>query len=162
MKAGIAVADAGPLHYFALLGHFDLLGQIFDEIIVPAAVRRELLHQNTPPAVRGCINKQYSWLTFHLELTDSPHLPAHAGELEAIQIAKTLQAKTVLMDDSYARQLADNDGLIVIGTIGLLEMASAMKLIDLEDAFRRLQETNAFVSQKIITEALDRDKQRKK
>ena len=49
----IAVADTSPLCYLILISEVDLLRKLFSEVVVPAAVMTELLHEDAPEAVRG-------------------------------------------------------------------------------------------------------------
>ena len=44
MSANIVVADAGPLHYLVLIDCAEILGSLFDHVLVPFAVRDELIH----------------------------------------------------------------------------------------------------------------------
>ena len=46
------VSDTSPLCYSVLLGKADLLGDLFENVHVPAAVLAELLDPRAPEAVR--------------------------------------------------------------------------------------------------------------
>jgi predicted nucleic acid-binding protein len=48
----LVVADTGPIHYLVQIGHIDILARLFDQVIIPQAVLRELLHGSTPATVR--------------------------------------------------------------------------------------------------------------
>ena len=39
----LVIADTSPLNYLVWIGHIDLLPQIYDRVLIPSAVRRELL-----------------------------------------------------------------------------------------------------------------------
>jgi predicted nucleic acid-binding protein len=88
-------------------------------------------------------------------------LDLDAGELEAICLAQEIKAAAVLMDDRAGRNAAIHCGLAVIGTIGLLEQASARGLLDLPQVMERLRQTNARLDPDLIRGALERDKARK-
>jgi len=47
-----AVADTTPICYLILIGEIDLLPNLFHQVLVPAAVIGELLHEDAPDAVR--------------------------------------------------------------------------------------------------------------
>jgi len=50
----IAVADTSPLCYLILINEVDLLRKLFSEVVVPAAVITELLHEDAGDrVVRG-------------------------------------------------------------------------------------------------------------
>jgi predicted nucleic acid-binding protein len=161
MKAGRVVADAGPLHYLALIGDFDLLGKIFDEVIVPDAVRKELLHKNAPTVVSIWFQRNPAWLKFTV-LSNVPISSLHPGEREVIYAATSMKINAVLIDERHGRRAATQAGLTAIGTVGFLEMASVLELIDFESAIRRLQNTNAFISAGVIQEAIKRNRARKR
>ncbi len=65
------------------------------------------------------------------------------------------------MDDLDGRVAARRLGLTVVGTIGLLERMSEMRLIELSTAISRLRRTNFFVSPELLNAALERDRQRR-
>jgi len=48
----IVVADTGPIHYLVLSGHIGLLNQLYGEVVIPEAVRKELSHPSAPPEIR--------------------------------------------------------------------------------------------------------------
>jgi predicted nucleic acid-binding protein len=80
-----------------------------------------------------------------------------AGETEAIMLAKELNADLVLIDDRKARIAALELGLVVAGTINVLEAGSKRGLVELADAFRKLTETNFRISPKLLAEILKRN-----
>jgi predicted nucleic acid-binding protein len=57
MSANIVVADAGPLHYLVLIDCAELLATLFDHVLIPFAVRDELIHPGTPQKVRDWVLK---------------------------------------------------------------------------------------------------------
>ncbi len=53
----IAVADTSPLCYLILIGEIELLPRLFAHVLLPEAVRAELLHADAPAAVRAWASK---------------------------------------------------------------------------------------------------------
>lgn len=51
----IVVSDTSPINYLVLIGLQDLLPDLFDRILIPEAVRRELQAEGTPEPVRQFI-----------------------------------------------------------------------------------------------------------
>jgi len=49
----IVVADTSPLNYLVLIGCIDILPQLHQKVLIPSAVRRELLSVSAPPEVRA-------------------------------------------------------------------------------------------------------------
>jgi len=66
------------------------------------------------------------------------------------------------MDDLDGRAAARRLGVIVIGTIGILERMAELRLMELSKTISRLQRTNFFVSPELLSAALERDRQRHK
>ena len=64
------------------------------------------------------------------------------------------------MDDLDGRAAARQLGLLVIGTIGLLERAAEKELIELPKAIAKLRQTNIFISDSLFNDALERERQR--
>jgi predicted nucleic acid-binding protein len=67
------------------------------------------------------------------------------ADVDAISLARECRA-VLLMDDRRARQAAALVGVTTIGTVGLLEAASARGILALPEAFERLRQTNIFLT----------------
>src|SRR5438067_1253926 len=146
----LVVADTGPLNYLVLIGEVELLPRLFEKIFVPTAVRNELTKPRTPEAVRRWIAEPPSWLEIHPDpardaAADSTALDR--GERAAIALALSLKAEIVLMDDQDGVAVARGNGLTVMGTLGILDLAARRELIDLAEAFERLKVTNFYYRQ---------------
>jgi predicted nucleic acid-binding protein len=61
------------------------------------------------------------------------------GEREAIALALELHADVLLLDDKKARRIAQEQGVSVAGTLGLLKVAHDRGLIEMPDAIHRLR-----------------------
>ena len=142
MPTGV-VADTGPLRYLILIGQIDVLPQLFGAVAVPASVAGELRHSGAPVAVRAWATTPPPWLSVH----DDPAIPLSLCELDpgeraAIALAHALGAGLLLLDDRRGALAARQDGLRVIGTIGMLIDAARQKLLELDVAFEALRATN--------------------
>ena len=51
----LVVADTSPINYLILIGHIDILPALFDKVILPGTVKRELAHPKAPLAVQSRI-----------------------------------------------------------------------------------------------------------
>jgi predicted nucleic acid-binding protein len=142
----VVVADATPLHYLILIGAVQVLPRIFEKIHVPIEVRDELSCEATPPAVRTWMQQSPQWV----EITAAPLVAPgdsslealDSGECAAIVLAESIGADLLLIDDRRGATLAQRRGLAVTGTLGVLDLGSREGLLDLRDAFARLQKTN--------------------
>ena len=159
--SSIVVADAGPLHYLVLIDGADILGKLFDRVLIPVAVRDELRHGSAPSKVLAWINSPKPWLSVETVPHSQPISGLHQGEAEALQLALQTKASGVLMDDLDGRAAARRLGLTVIGTLGLLERAAEKGLVELPQAVARLRATSFFVSEELLEAALERDRQRR-
>lgn len=73
-----------------------------------------------------------------------------SGEREAISLAIEVGARTVIIDDEAARDVARELGLPVIGTAGILVVAKERKLIhDVKTHLDALKASRFFLSQHV-------------
>jgi len=157
----VVVSDTSPLHYLILCGVQSVLPALFQKVVIPPTVFRELQQPNTPSAVREWANALPPWVAVQTPKLITLDLDVDAGELEAICLAQEIKAAAILMDDRAGRNAAMHCGLAVIGTIGLLEQAAAGGLLELPQVMERLRQTNARLDAALIRGALERDKARK-
>jgi predicted nucleic acid-binding protein len=158
------VADTSLFNYLILIDQIPLLPALYGRIIIPPAVLyEELLHSSSPSSVRAWATSLPAWLDVRQVAgasdADLQHL--ERGEQEAIALAQELQADLLLMDDKDGRQAAEQHGLTVFGTLGVLEHSAEQGLVNLSEVLRRLLETNFYASARIIQELLARDAARK-
>jgi predicted nucleic acid-binding protein len=142
----VVVADATPLHYLILIGAIPLVPRLFEKIHVPIEVRDELICEATPSPVRTWMQQPPEWLEILpapiVDSQDSSLAGLDPGERAAIVLAESIRADLLLIDDRAGAMLAQQRGLAVTGTLGVLDLASRAGLLHLQDAFARLQKTN--------------------
>lgn len=156
------VSDTSPLHYLILCGEEKILPRLFDRVMIPPTVFRELQQANTPALIRAWAESLPAWCSVQAPKEMNLKLQIDAGELEALCLAKEIHAAAVLMDDRAGRIAAVQCGLAVVGTIGLFEAAAMRGWIDLARAVAKLRTTNARLNSALIEAALARDAARKK
>ena len=109
--------NASPLIALAQIGRLDLLPRLFDELLAPPAVVREVSSTVVRP----------DWLIERALAREVPPSIAHAnldaGERDAIALAIEQGTVSVMLDDRRARRLAESLGIPVIGTVGVLALA---------------------------------------
>ena len=140
----LVIADTSPVNYLILTGRIEILPQLFEKTILPAAVAAELASSRAPLPVRQWISNPPHWL----EIRSIPSVEADAvlanidsGERAAIQLACALNADLVLMDDRKGVYAAERKGLVVTGTLGVLDIAAERGLIEFTAAVRELETT---------------------
>ena len=150
----IVVADTSPLIALVNIEQVTVLQQLFQEIVIPPAVASELGDSRRPIPVRNFIGAPPSWLRIQEpdRMESLPNL--HRGEIEAISLARQLQARLVLIDERGAAAAARGLGLNVVGTVGVLERAAENGLLNLREAFLRLRRTDFWVSERLLNERL--------
>jgi predicted nucleic acid-binding protein len=106
------------------VGQSDLLAQLFGEVIIPPAVQAELsrTHSCLPPWLRIQPVRNLAEAARLFEVVDM-------GEAEAIALAKELQSDWLLMDERKGRCLATQEGLSIIGLVGVVLLAKKRSLI---------------------------------
>src|SRR4051812_34844165 len=134
----IVVSDTTPINYLILIGYPDLLGELFHQVVLPTAVFRELQSPQSPEQIGKWCAFMPSWC----RVESVASVPAElmylgSGEREAIALAEQLHAEVVLIDETRGRRVARQRGLLITGTIGVLDKASATGLIDIAEAVDR-------------------------
>jgi predicted nucleic acid-binding protein len=158
------VADTSPFNYLILIDQIALLPALYRRIIVPPAVLyEEPLHFDSPPPVRAWAASLPPWLDDRQVsgALDANLQHLERGEQEAITLARELRVVLLLMDDKDGRQAAEQRGLTVFGTLGVLERGAEQGLVDMPEVLTRLLATNFCASARVIQELLARDAARK-
>ena len=128
-----AVSNSSPLILYAAIGHLDLLRRVYDEITVPPAVWREVVAAGAGRAGSAEV-KTASWIRQRPPPAPGPPFQAlstlDAGEAEAIVLAMSLvPPAAILLDDRRARRIAQEAGLAVTGTAGVLVLAKQLGIV---------------------------------
>ena len=161
----LVIADTGPLNYLILIGHIDLLPVLFEKVVLPATVQSELTSGKAPPFVRDWIASLPAWVEVRespLSQTEDASLKGiDAGEKAAIQLAVSLHADLLLMDDRKGVHAAQRKGLRVTGTLGILDLAAQRGLADFAQAVNQLRLTNFRVPQALLDALLEKHEENK-
>ncbi len=144
----IVIADTSPINYLILIEQIDVLAKLYGTVIIPVAVREELLRPRAPTAVRSWIEHLPYWIEVRSSTatSDAAILKLDPGEREAILLAEELTATYLIIDEFAGRSEAIRRGLPVIGTIGVLRDAARAGLLDIHVAIVRLQATSFHLS----------------
>ncbi|MFQ5668359.1 MAG: DUF3368 domain-containing protein [Candidatus Binatia bacterium] len=110
----IVVSDTSPITSLAGVEKLEILRALFDNVLIPPAVFRELEDRVALPdwiEVRNV--REQAMVTHLLAELDS-------GEAEALALARELKADRVLIDERHGRDVAERLGLRYIGVLGVL------------------------------------------
>ena len=120
----IVVSDTSPLTALLTVVEAELLPQLFSEVIVPEAVHNELLrhHARLPDWLHVVSVRDTAQAAKYSQLVDK-------GEAEAIELALELHADRLLIDERKGRKLALQEGVAVIGLLGVVLLAKRKALI---------------------------------
>lgn len=153
------IADTTPIHYLILIDEIEILRELFEQIIIPEAVFRELQHKRAPKKIQTWIASPPHWLLINAP-SQSLHEIGHElgmGEREVIALAIELQADAVLIDDRRATREALKRNLPVLPTLSILAKAAEQERLDLVSAIHRLlKETNFYVAMDVVDRLLSR------
>lgn len=142
-----AVSDAGPLIHLAEIDSLELL-TAFDTLLVPETVLEEITAGGVPD---GVSNLSYE----PIEVDDSGVVSntLDDGERAAIVLAKR-EGIALLTDDLAAREMADDAGIKVRGSIGVIAVGHGYGLLDRDEAAERMRslqrETSLFVTGAVV------------
>jgi predicted nucleic acid-binding protein len=142
----VVVADTGPIHYLVLIGETEILFRLFAKVLIPEAIRDELLHPEAPEPVCNWAAAPPNWLdmraTPEADDTDPILMRLDRGERAALALAKAARADLLLIDDREAVAAVRGKGFAVTGTLGVLDLAARRGLINLAAVVARLKATN--------------------
>ena len=123
----IVVSNTTPLISLLKINRLDLLEKLFSTVHIPRGVFDELNAKNEfqdeAEQIRNC-----DFIQIHDVNAQAVNILRKAtkldlGESEAIVLADTLNADLTILDDGNARRIAELEGMIITGTIGVLGKA---------------------------------------
>jgi len=152
----IVVADTSPINYLILIKEIEILPRLYGKVVIPQTVREELLHPVAAEIVRTWTGQAPAWLEIRTPAkSPDPSLARlDPGERDAIMLAAELHADQLIVDDREGRRLAEERGITVIGTLGVLKEAATKGLLDLRDCVTRLQTTTFYVAPEVLRNLL--------
>jgi len=138
----IVVADTSPLNYLVRSGFAWVLPELFGRVLIPNAVRSELMHARAPVEVRDFAACPPSWLECVEVISDFEGFGRQlgAGEREAIILALEISADVILIDDLAGRVEATARGISARGTLAVLLQAGIRGDLDFRVALARIKD----------------------
>jgi predicted nucleic acid-binding protein len=126
-SSGPVVSNTTPLIVLTGVGLLDLLPALDGAVTIPETVRAEY-HARSDPA-RPVLDT-LAWITVAPVEPDEVLLATlDRGEAAAIVLAVQLGARAVLLDERRGRRVAQERGLPVVGTLGVLLAAKQVGLL---------------------------------
>lgn len=109
-----AVCNTNPLILLAKIHRLDLLPQLYDEVLIPAAVLEELAVRRGQEVrqVRALLRRrQLQVRTVTKRMLKGIPAEMGAGERESLALALESEADLVILDDRQGRRIAREKGL---------------------------------------------------
>lgn len=125
------VANSTPIIVLGSIGRTRLLRDVYGEVSIPEAVRREVLAKRDDAS--RILESSPAWV--NVEIAPAPddlslmRARLHAGEVEAIMLARSTGADLVILDDNAAKKVAKHLGIPVTGMLGILVRAKRLGLL---------------------------------
>lgn len=140
-----AVSDSACLIGLERIGRSEILADSFETVFIPPAVERELGYKLDWLLVRPVQNAAFV-KTLRTQLGE--------GESEAMALAVEFDELLVL-DDKKARRIAQQIGIKIIGTVGVLLRAKAKGVIsEVKSILDELNAVDFRISPKLYQQAL--------
>ena len=147
----MTVSNATTLITFARTGQLELLRQGVKRLVIPEAVYEDVVVKGAgKPGAEEV--KTADWIEVRA-VTDRRRVEElqqvlGKGESEAIVLAKAMAATLVILDDRRARELAQQEGLTIVGTLGLLKrLKEDGKLTALKPLFDSLKAAGFYMGE---------------
>lgn len=157
----IIVSNTTPLIGLAILRRIELLRVLFSEVYLPRGVHEEIAVKGIGRVGSREIAEAVAAGWGHVEEAANGatlatlKIDLDEGEAEAIALALTRNADLLLMDERKGRAKAKALGLHVVGTIGVLLIASAQGIvIDLAADLKSLRSNGFRISDGLLERIL--------
>lgn len=158
----IVVSDTTPLISLMKIGQLELIYQLFGEIQIPEAVFEELV-SNKRFLEESRQIQECSYIR-KVKVTDFKSVDLlrrstalDAGESEAIILSDSVKADLLLMDEIKGRRIAQQMGISLMGTIGMLIVAYNDRLLSKEEILSCvsiLKNTGRHISDKLYDQLM--------
>lgn len=128
------VTNSTPLIELSKINRLELLQEVYNSIYIPEEVYTEVVVNGIGKP--GAVEVEAAGWIFCQSVTSKDHVfilhnqtSIDLGECGAIVLAQEIGADRIIIDDRVARQVAIAKGLSIIGTVGVLRVAKAKRII---------------------------------
>lgn len=154
----VVVSDASPLINLARAGQFNLLSVFYVRIVIPQAVYDEVVTRGAGRDGSREVQSA-SWIEVQTPQDELAVRTLTAelgrGEAAAIVLSQELGASLLLIDEIRGRRIAQQLGLQVRGTLGILARARREKrILSLREVLDRLRARGTWIEQELYEEVL--------
>lgn len=130
--SSLVVSNTTPLIALDACNQLDLLPSLYTRIIVPTEVVHELARGGATGLPSGLTYNHLTWIDVQ-PVTNPPSSALLSkldqGEAEVITLALEIGANLVIMDEQMGVKVARDQGLTVLGSVGVLLLAKRKGLL---------------------------------
>lgn len=156
------ICNTSPIIGLMAIDRLPLLWTLFEQVIIPEAVYKELCadvkkHKFETEKIEQCV-KEGKLKVYQIEnhqMVKSMYGKLHYGELEVIVGAKELNLPLAIIDEIAARKMASEFLIDTIGLVGMLIYAKKTGILkEIRSDMEMLRSKGYRISDKIFFEAL--------
>ncbi len=126
------IVNSTPLIVLCGIGRLDILKELYEEIMIPFAVFREVTVKDDSAC--ALIRSAEAWICVEQikDYSEKKMYKAklHDGGVEVMILAQEQKADLIILDDNAAKKTAKYLGLTVTGTLGVLIKAKRQGIIE--------------------------------
>lgn len=157
------ISDTTPIISLIKINRLDLLEKLFEEVLIPEAVYRELttnaLFENEAKIVKTSSFLKTSSVQNRKSLQLLQAVSGlDDGESEAIILADELKSDVLIMDERKGRKVAEKLGIKITGTVGVLLQSYSENMIssdEIKTYLDQLKNSNIRLSESLIQKTLE-------
>lgn len=148
------IVNSTPLLTLGKIGKLEILREMYQEIIIPQAVYKEVTKKEDT-ASKAVLSACHDWIKVQTIKNEDEYAmyraKLHAGEVEVMILAQQVpKADLVIIDDMAARKTAEFLKLPLSGTIGVLIKAKQKGFIsEVMPIIDELEKNGFFISQRV-------------
>lgn len=144
------ISNSSPLIALSEIEKLNLLNELFEEVIVPDAVEKEVYGEKPSPKWIKVSSVTQRLASHILESGLGP------GESEAICLSMEIDADILILDDLNARRVAEKLEINITGTLGILLLAKEKNLIkSIKPLMEELVKGDFRISDELYEDMLD-------
>jgi len=150
------ISNASPLIGLCSISLLHILKELWNEIIIPEAVYREVvINGSGKPGASVIAEACHKWITVssvkNMQVTQVLRALLDEGESEVIALGQEINADMLLLDNREPRLFASAINLNVIGTVGIIKLAWHKGLIkEPAEEIYRLRDKGFWISNSLI------------
>jgi len=153
------VLNTSPIIYLSSIGEINILEKLFGEVLIPEAVKREVISGGEGSFGFKEVNEE-KWIKTRKIKSESAKTylltDLDDGEAEVIVLAEDEKADIIVMDDRLGRKVAKLRGYNVIGTLRLLLIAKEKGIIpEVKSRIEKLKAAGFWLSEDVIKAVLE-------